>query len=82
MKQSVQSINKVLFDVLEKLADDDLQGQKLVNTIDRANCITAVVAEINKTADTMFKAAKLLHETDAKNPKISGLLLGAVGENE
>jgi len=80
IERSVKGVNEALFDMLEKLSDDELQGERLSSMICRSQEVCNVVSKINQTMDTAFKAAKLLSETDPKNANIPGLLMDAVGK--
>jgi hypothetical protein len=79
MDQNVQSIKDVLFKTLERLSDRNVKGAELSSEISRADAVVNIVAQINSTADIVFKAAKTLHDIDAKNPAITEMLLEAVG---
>jgi len=79
MEQNVKSIKDTLFKTLERLSDEKIKGAELCSEISRAEAVVNVVAQINNTADTVFKAAKLLHDIDPKNLKINEMLLTAVG---
>ncbi|GBU21051.1 hypothetical protein R80B4_00940 [Fibrobacteres bacterium R8-0-B4] len=81
MERNVKGLSDALFASLERLSDDSLKGAELVSEIDRADAKVRVVSQVNKTMDMMFKAARMLHETDAKNPRAQELLLEAVGKS-
>jgi hypothetical protein len=79
LEHNIQSIKDMLFRSLGRLSDSNIKGAELCSEISRSEAIVNVVSQLNSTADTMFKAAKTLHEIDAKNPAISKMLLEAVG---
>jgi len=79
MEQNVKSIKDTLFKALERLSDEKIKGPELCSEISRAEALVNVVSQINNTADTVFKAAKLLHDIDPKNSNINSMLLTAVG---
>jgi hypothetical protein len=79
MAQDVNSIKTALFEMLDNLSDPELKGAELCSMIERSGAIVNVVSQINSTADMVFKAAKLMHDVNPKDPQISAVLQGAVG---
>jgi len=79
MKQNIRVVKDILFQALERLSDNTITGDKLRDEINRSEAIVDVVAQINSTADMVFRAAKALHEIDPKNKNIGKMLTQSVG---
>jgi len=78
--RSVKGINEALFDMIDRLSDENLKGAELVSTIDLSDAIVRNVSQINNTMNTAIKAAQLMFAANPKADKAVGLLLDAVGE--
>ena len=62
MKNKNTDLNNILFEVIEKLNDDDLVGDKLTEEINRATSITSVATKIIDNSRLGLEAAKLVAE--------------------
>jgi len=79
--RSVKGINEALFDMIDRLSDEDLKGAELVSMINRSDAIVRSVSQINNTVDKTIKAAQLMHAASPKNSVAVKLLLEIVGES-
>lgn len=72
MKNSLVDLNNHLFQALERLNDDSIQGENLETEMNRSKTITMVSKSIIENASLMLQAKKHFDEygikmTDAKN---------------
>ena len=58
MKNTLTDLNNHLFETLERLNDEELQGEKLEAEINRANAISNVAAQIVKNGNLALRAAE------------------------
>ena len=63
MKNTLTDLNNHLFEELERLNNEDLEGEKLKEEILRANAITHIASKIIDNADTVLQAEKFKAET-------------------
>lgn len=59
MRNKVLDLNNHLFEVLERLNDDELQGEELQKEIKRSDAIVGVANAIIANSEVALKATKL-----------------------
>ena len=62
MKNSLGDLNNHLFAQLERLGEEDLKGEQLVEEIDRAKAITQVSSQIISNGKLVLDAVKARDE--------------------
>lgn len=67
-------LNNHLFETLERLNDDDLQGEKLEAELKRAKAITGVASQIVANGQLALKAAIAKSEYLGRDEKLPRLL--------
>ena len=74
MKNKLTDLNNHLFAALERLNDEDVDGEKLQEEIERSKAITGVAREIISNAQTVTAAAKTAHDMGLRvTPSFLGL---------
>ena len=63
MKNTIRDLNNHLFAELERLGDEDLEGEELKDEIRRATAIAAVSSQVIQLGNLVVKTAKAEHET-------------------
>lgn len=63
MRNTLGDLNNHLFEQLERLNDEELQGDKLKEEISRAKSITDIASKIIDNANTVLQAKKIQAET-------------------
>lgn len=66
MKNKLSDLNNHLFAQLEKLGDDDLNGEKLAQEIERSKAITDLSDKIIDNAKMTLQATKLVYDMSSK----------------
>ena len=56
MKNTLGDLNNHLFAELERLADEELQGEKLSEEIERAKAIREIASQVINNANTALRA--------------------------
>lgn len=73
MNNKLIDLNNHLFAEMERLGDEDLKGDSLVQEIERARAITGVASQLIANGSLALKAEQFKSETmsakDAKVPK-------------
>ena len=59
MKNTLGDLNNHLFMQLERLADEDVKGEELIEEIKRAKAITTVAKEIISNGELVLRAKEL-----------------------
>jgi len=73
MKNKLSDLNNHLFAQLERLSDEDLQGDALSTEIERSKAVTGVAREIVSNANTVLKAVEMAHERGGRVPVMLGI---------
>jgi len=76
MKSSLGDLNNHLFAQLERLSEEDLTGEKLIEEINRAKTITSVAHQIIATGSLVLKAKQLADDRMNANTVIPKMLEG------
>ena len=79
MKNKLGDLNDHLFAEIERLGDEDLSGEALVQEIARAKAVSGVAIHIIQNASLALKAKLAINEGLIKNPP---KMLGLNGYNE
>jgi hypothetical protein len=67
MKNTLGDLNNHLFAQLERLGEEDLEGEKLAEEINRAKAITAISSQIISNGNLVLQAEKFKTETLGKS---------------
>lgn len=67
MKNTLGDLNNHLFAQLERLGDEEIQGEKLIEEIDRAKAITTIANQIISNGNLVLQAEKFKAETLGKS---------------
>lgn len=62
MENKLTDLNNILFEQIERLNDDDLQGDALKQQIKKSQTIESIAGRIIANANTVLKAEKLKME--------------------
>ncbi|TKJ83766.1 hypothetical protein PaeCFBP13512_22380 [Paenibacillus sp. CFBP13512] len=60
MKNTLGDLNMHLFAQLERLSDEELKGEKLIEEIDRSKAVTKIATQIVANAALVLEARKLV----------------------
>ena len=75
MKNKLSDLNNHLFAQLERLSDENIIGDKLIEEINRAKAVNDVAQQVISTGSLVLKAQTFMHEyginsKNADNKKI------------
>lgn len=70
MKNTLGDLNNHLFAQLERLGDEDIKGEELVDEINRAKAITSVAQQIIANGSLVVEAAKIFENNDKLNTEL------------
>lgn len=76
MKNKLTDLNNHLFAQLERLGDEDLKGEQLVEEISRAKAVTGIASQIIANGTLVLKAAQTAQEYIDKENAIPKMLTG------
>lgn len=84
MKNSLVDLNDYLFEQLDRLSNDDLEGEELEMELKRAKAITTVASNIINSTAVILDAQKHKDEYYGSNAKkdVPGILKIGNKENE
>lgn len=74
MKNKLSDLNNHLFAELERLGDEDLEGDALSAEVNRAKSISDISTQIISNASLQLKAVQLQAEYGVSNLNLKGLL--------
>lgn len=73
MRNTLGDLNNHLFAQLERLGDEDLKGEELLEEINRAKAITSIASQIISNASLVLEAKRFMDEkldADSTLPKM------------
>ncbi|SFF22710.1 hypothetical protein SAMN04487969_11939 [Paenibacillus algorifonticola] len=76
MRNTLGDLNNHLFAQLERLADEELTGEKLNEEISRARAVTSVASQIIANGSLVLEARKLVDDRMNANTTIPKMLEG------
>lgn len=76
MKNKLSDLNNHLFAQLERLGDEDIKGEELIEEISRAKAISSVATQIIANGSLVLEAQKLAETTYNENFKVPKMLEG------
>jgi hypothetical protein len=76
MKSTLGDLNNHLFAQLERLSDEDIKGEALVEEIERARAVTSVANQIHSNGTLVLQAQKFHTEYKSKDLQKPKMLEG------
>ncbi|AJS59226.1 hypothetical protein [Paenibacillus sp. IHBB 10380] len=76
MKNTLKDLNDHLFAQLERLGDEELTGEKLVEEMNRAKSITGVASQIIANGSLVLEGRKLIDDRMNANTELPKMLEG------
>ena len=76
MRNTLGDLNNHLFAQLERLSDEDLEGEKLQEEIERAKAVTSVANQIISNGSLVLQAQKFHTEYKSKDLQVPRMLEG------
>ncbi|MCM3699220.1 hypothetical protein [Paenibacillus macerans] len=76
MQNTLGDLNNHLFAQLERLSDEELNGEKLADEINRAKAVTSVASQIIANGTLVLEARKLADDRMNADTKIPKMLEG------
>ena len=74
MQNKLTDLNNHLFAELERLSDEDLKGEQLLEEIERAKAVTGVATQIISNASLALKAETLKANALSADVKIPSMI--------
>ncbi len=83
MKNKLTDLQNHLFAELERLGDEELEGDKLTTEIERAKAVAIISEQVIDNASLVLKTAEFLNEAGyGLNGNIEGNLMSIVGNTQ
>lgn len=76
MRNTLGDLNNHLFAQLERLSDEELNGEKLAEEIERAKSVTQVASKIIENGSLVLEAKKLVDDRMNANTTLPKMLEG------
>lgn len=76
MKNTLGDLNNHLFAQLERLSDEELTGDKLLEEINRAKSVTSVASQIISTGSLVLEAKRLVDDRMNAGTELPKMLEG------
>jgi len=76
MKNTLGDLNNHLFAQLERLGDEDLTGEELVEEMNRAKSITGIASQIISTGSLVLQAKKVMDDANSADTVLPKMLEG------
>ena len=61
-RNTLKDLNNHLFEQLERLNDDEIQGEKLKEEVERARAIASIATKIIENGNLVLRAKKVMYE--------------------
>ncbi len=74
VRNKLSDLNDILFETLERLNDEDLEGEKADSEVRKAKAITSVAGQIVQSAKVSLKAMQLLADGKLRNEDVPEML--------
>ena len=76
MKSTLVDLNNHLFAQLERLGDEDLKGEALIEEMNRAKSITSIAAQVISNGALVLESRKFMDRREDANTSIPAMLEG------
>ncbi|ACT00266.1 hypothetical protein [Paenibacillus sp. JDR-2] len=76
MKNTLGDLNNHLFAQLERLSDEELTGEKLVEEISRAKAVSGIASQIISNGSLVLEARKLVENSMSADFAVPKMLEG------
>lgn len=77
MKNTLGDLNNYLFEQLERLTDDELDGEDLAVEISRSRAVTGIASQIIQNGNLVLRASIAQDERMDANARMPRMLKGA-----
>lgn len=61
-RNTLKDLNNHLFEQLERLNDDEIQGEKLKEEVERARAMASIATKIIETGNLVLRAKKVMYD--------------------
>ncbi|GGH17140.1 hypothetical protein [Paenibacillus segetis] len=78
MRNTLGDLNNHLFAQLERLSEEELNGEKLADEINRAKAVTSVASQIIANGSLVLEARRLADDRMNADTKIPKMLEGGI----